>query len=739
MRFDEKTRGLNAVTFALMTLDLLGRLHVRPAKPIQTLHVFDVPFRELGLPQTWIFHGAILTSALVVLVYIYMGGLRGAIYNEVLQFFLIVAGFAPLVWLGLRRVGGWQAAGGAGASATLHAWAGMAHASTNRLGGLVRPRHGPRVRAVVRLLVHRFPDRAAGDGRRFHGLGAAHAADRRGGQDVLSVPGHPAWPDRPGAHRQRRPARRRRGLPGQVASIVHHQAGMIPLKIDSMTGAPMLDAHGQPQPDYDLATPNLLLRYFPTGMLGVGLTALLASFMSGMAGNVTAFNTVWTYDIYQAHIRRGASDGHYLMVGYRDGAGHIGVDRRGLPASQFNNIMDLIQLICAFVNAPVFATFLLGMFWKRATGHGAFVGLATGTLVAALHHGLTLPMDALPGVKGGWLMVAHAYPSEMARTSTAIWSWTSCFVVTIVVSLATKPHSDEQLVGLVYSLTPKIAGERGPWYGSPDHPGRHRADRDRRPEHHLPLRPGHELRHPPADRPAVPGDRRHRRRGGLAGRSGDVPRPGDGGEHRPDLGRGDGRLRSGDVGASTPGAGGSLSPLENIVICLKYILNLLSPAKAGTRIHHQPEGVSPGSTGLLPSESGIAVVSSTQSQRALRRVEQQDRDQHQSSDPQGLGDHQPRPGRHPDGDQGLERGLHAQRRDGGDQAPAGEASLAPSTAALGRRPRLLSATRAAKPTRNSGMGALAPLPRAGAARRIMQGRWRTLTGSSMVIVRSSFT
>ena len=472
MRFDEKTRALNALTFAAMTIFSSGVSMYALAKLIQTLHVFDAPFAHMGLPQAWIFHAAILTSALVVLVYIYMGGLRGAIYNEVLQFFLIVAGFAPLVWLGLRQVGGWHGLQTTLGPSYTHAWAGMAHASTNRLGvdwfGLVMglgfvlsfgywctdflivqramaadsmtsARRTPLIAAAVKMF---FPFLVI-----FPGLIALA---------LTSAPDHGS------VHAVAAPA-------GQVATIAQHDPGVIPIKMDSSTGKPMLDAKGQPQLDYDLATPNLLLRYFPTGMLGVGLTALLASFMSGMAGNVTAFNTVWTYDIYQAHIRPKASDEHYLMVGRLATAiGILASIGAAYLASQFNNIMDLIQLIMAFVNAPVFATFLLGMFWKRATGHGAFIGLLTGTVVAALHHGLTLPLDAIAGVKGGWLHVVHTYPSEMAQNFwTAIWAWTACFVVTIAVSLVTRPHDETGLVGLVYSLTPKINGKDGPWYGNP--------------------------------------------------------------------------------------------------------------------------------------------------------------------------------------------------------------------------------------------------------------------------------
>src|SRR4029078_6056167 len=197
-------------------------------------------------------------------------------------------------------------------------------------------------------------------------------------------------------------------------------------------------------------------RYFPAGMLGLGLCALMASFMSGMAGNTTAFNTVWTYDIYQSYIKPGASDSHYLAVGR--GATVFGIlisIGAAFVANRFNNIIHLLQLVFAFVNAPLFATFMLGMFWKRTTGHGAFTGLLSGTLAAALHHGLTLPGTATPGITGGWLgSVVHHYPSEMAQNFwTAIFAWTTCFVVTILVSLATRPRADEELRGLVYSLT----------------------------------------------------------------------------------------------------------------------------------------------------------------------------------------------------------------------------------------------------------------------------------------------
>jgi SSS family solute:Na+ symporter len=245
--------------------------------------------------------------------------------------------------------------------------------------------------------------------------------------------------------------------------------GVIPVKLHEGTSAMVLDALGRPQLDYDMAIPTLLLRYFPTGMLGLGLTALLASFMSGMAGNVTAFNTVWTYDIYQAYLRPRASDAHYLWVGRMSTVFGIAASvLTAYVAAQFNNIMDVLQLVFAFVNAPLLATFLLGMFWKRATGHGAFTGLVAGTAAAALHHGLTLPAGAIAGVKGGWIAILSAYPSEMAQNFwTAIDAFTVCLVITALVSLVTAARDDRDLVGLVYSLTERPRDAGLVWYKRP--------------------------------------------------------------------------------------------------------------------------------------------------------------------------------------------------------------------------------------------------------------------------------
>jgi len=464
LRFDEKTRGLNAVSFALMTLFSSGISMYAMAKLIQILHIFDTPFVWAGLPQSWIFHFSLVISAVVVLGYILLGGLTSAIYNEVVQFFLIVAGFLPLVWLGLKNVGGWS-----GLKATLnptytHSWMGMGSAHTNRLGvewfGLTMGL------GFVLSFGYWCTD--------FLVIQRAMAANSM--NSARCTPLIAAFPKMlfpflvilPGLIAIALPTQNLAGLAGPHSATILQGAGLIPAKVDAL-GQPVRDQDGLVQLDYDLATPNMLLHYFPTGILGLGLTALLASFMSGMAGNVTAFNTVWTYDIYQSYINPTASDEHYLWMGRMATIFGIALSvAAAYMATRFNNIMDMLQLVFAFVNAPLFATFLLGMFWKRSTGHGAFTGLLTGTIGAALHHALTLPQGAVPGVKGGWIATLHVYPSEMAQNFwTAIYAWTTCFLITIAVSWLTRPHEEKELVGLVYSLTERPQQQDLRWYQRP--------------------------------------------------------------------------------------------------------------------------------------------------------------------------------------------------------------------------------------------------------------------------------
>jgi solute:Na+ symporter, SSS family len=460
LRFDEKTRSLNAVSFATMTVFSSGISMYAMAKLIETLHLFDAPMKALGLAPSLTFHCSILVSAVIVLAYIFLGGLTSAIYNEVLQFFLIAAGFLPLVLLGLKNVGGWQGIRAHLPAAYTHSWQGMANAHTNPLG----VEWFTLVMGLGFVLSFGYWCTDFLVVQRAMAAESMSAARRTPLIAALPKMVFPFLVILPGLIAVALPS-----VPVQTTLAHPAGVGLIPVKVDETTGSAVLDKYGKPVLDYDLAIPNLLLHYFPTGLLGLGLTSLLASFMSGMAGNVTAFNTVWTYDIYQSHFRKNASDGHYLWMGRMATIFGVALSvAAAYAATRFNNIMDFLQLVFAFVNAPLFATFLLGMFWKRTTGHGAFAGLLSGTVAAAVHHGLTLPDGASAGIKGGWLGSLHTYPSEMAQNFwTAIWAWSVCFAVTAVTSLLTRARKEEELVGLVYSLTERNREEHLPWYQRP--------------------------------------------------------------------------------------------------------------------------------------------------------------------------------------------------------------------------------------------------------------------------------
>ena len=436
LRFDEKTRGFNAISFAFMTVLSSGISLYAMGLLLQTL---------LG----WDFSFSILMAAAIVLIYVFLGGLTSAIYNEVLQFFLIVFGFAPLVFLGLKDAGGWSGlqtrlaavatANGFASGAWSESWKFMGSPSANPMGiewfGLAM------------------------------GLGFVLSFGYWC-TDFLVVQRAMAAKSMSAARRTPLIA----AVPKMLFPFLVILPGMIAIALTYKSGGSGFTLPKKPDGtfEYNMAIPMMLGHYFPTGMLGVGLTALMASFMSGMAGNVTAFNTVWTYDIYQSYIKRGASDQHYLWMGRMATVFGIAISiAAAYVTTRFNNIMDMLQLVFAFVNAPLLATFLLGMFWKRTTGHGAFIGLIAGTIGAAIHHGLTLPAGAHSGIKGGWFGVTHIYPSELAQAFwTAIVAWTACFVITIVVSLATKARHDNELRGLVYSLTERPK-ENLPWYQRP--------------------------------------------------------------------------------------------------------------------------------------------------------------------------------------------------------------------------------------------------------------------------------
>ncbi len=255
--------------------------------------------------------------------------------------------------------------------------------------------------------------------------------------------------------------------------IVPGIAALVLLNDPSKSFALPLNAAGEPIYDYTIIM--LLKQYLPAGVLGLGVTALLASFMSGMAGNVSAFNTVWTYDIYQSYFRpatgdQDADEKHYLKVGrITTVVGVLVSIAAAYIASKFGNIMDFLQTVFSMINAPLFAVIFLGMFWKRSTGNAAFLGLLMGFLVALAHHGLTQPEGATTLVKGGWIGVVHTYPVEMAQNFwTAIFAFSAAALLTVVISILSKrDKTDSDLNGLVYSMTPKLDDSGVLWYQRP--------------------------------------------------------------------------------------------------------------------------------------------------------------------------------------------------------------------------------------------------------------------------------
>jgi len=443
LRFDEKTRGFNAISFAVMTVFSSGI----------SLHALA---RLMEVLIGWNYSACIAISATIVLAYIFLGGLTSAIYNEVLQFFMIVLGFAPLVFLALKDVGGWAAlqqklipvaqAQNFAAGTWSESWKHMDNALENPMGvgwfGMVM------------------------------GLGFVLSFGYWC-TDFLVVQRAMAANSMSAARRTPLIA----AVPKMLFPALVILPGMIAIALHSSTGNTLLPIGKDGTPDYNMTIPALLAKYFPTGILGLGFTALMASFMSGMAGNVTAFNTVWTYDIYQSYIAPKKSDLHYLWMGrWATVFGILVSVAAAFVARKFNNIMDMLQLVFGFVNAPLFATFLLGMFWRRTTGHGAFFGLLGGTAGAAVFHGLALAKGAEAGIKGGWLaqMLGRPEPlftfhSEMGQNFwMAIVAWTGCFLLTIIISLLTRrTKTDADLKGLVYSLTPKPETAHEPWYQQP--------------------------------------------------------------------------------------------------------------------------------------------------------------------------------------------------------------------------------------------------------------------------------
>ena len=511
MRFDQRVRGLNSIAFAVMTVFASGISMNALAKLLHSL---------LG----WNYDLALWICSAVVLVYVLKGGLTSAIYTEVLQFFMIVLGFAPVVYLGLKDVGGWEMAKEQLAIASVHpaalnladkastsyapyAWTSawkplLAGPNQNPMGvdwfamvfglGFVlsfgywctnflvvqramaarnmgAARRTPLIAAVPKML---FPVLVILPGMLAVALTSMPDKNYRIPQAQIEAGKYPAAI----AALNQAVAQHSSTEDAAAALKAAAGAGFNNAKVEALlkdeAAASIPDAQLQTRlqdavnNDYDGVIFSLVKKYCPRGLLGLALTGLLASFMSGMAGNVTAFNTIWTYDLYQAYFAPNKSDEHYAWMGrFITFAGILISIACAYVAKRYDNIMDFIQLVFGFVNAPLFGTFLLGMFWKRCTATGAFYGLFGGIGTSVLVHGMTMAEG-----KGGWTGVnLHTFNTTMAQNFwLATFAFLACFFLTAGISFATaRTKTDAELKGLVYSLTPKLVDDEKLWFLRP--------------------------------------------------------------------------------------------------------------------------------------------------------------------------------------------------------------------------------------------------------------------------------
>lgn len=395
-RYGPGAHLVNAISFSLAQLLIAGVNLLLLAKIVNAL---------LGWPL-WV---TLLTAAIIVLSYITLGGLSAAIYNEVLQFFVIIAALFPLTLIGLNRVGGWSGLKEQVANEShFHTWPGT------DISGFDNP-----VWSVIGIVF---------------GLGFVLSfgywttnfveVQRAMASESLS-------------------AARKTPIIGAFPKMFVPFLVVLPGMLASVLVAELMGDNPTAQPNDAVL---LLMRdLLPNGLLGVAIAGLLASFMAGMAANISAFNTVISYDIWQTYVVKDKDDDYYLKFGrLATVAATVIAMFTALIAQNFGNVMDYLQTLFGFFNAPLFATFILGMFWKRMTPTAGWVGLVCGTLSAVFFWSLSLgddPVVSLPGQGVAFIAASIAFVTDM--------------VISILISLITTPKPDKELVGFVRSVTPK--------------------------------------------------------------------------------------------------------------------------------------------------------------------------------------------------------------------------------------------------------------------------------------------
>ncbi|MDE3103556.1 MAG: sodium:solute symporter family protein [Acidobacteriota bacterium] len=419
LRFGNGARAVSAISFGLMTILMSGVNMYAMAVVMQTILGWNITF------SIWVGAGT-------VALYVMLGGLRSAIINEVLQFVLIWAGAAMIPILGLIEAGSWsnlkkQIAINVGNGDYTHMWRTLGHFSSNPMGvhwtGIVFG-----LGFVISfgywttdfLVVQRVLS--------ANNLRAAKLAPIIGAAFKMAVPLIVI-------------------VPGLLAlAVLKNPDGSVMHLVASNI------AKGNPgMHTYDEVLPLMLIRYCGPGLLGMGITALVAGFMSGMAGNVSAFSTVWTYDIYGAYLNKKASDSHYVAMGrWSTVIGMLISIMTAYLVMNANSIMDYVQALFSFFVAPLFGTVILGMLWKRATKAGGFWGLLAGT---ASSIGMFVWVQTTPSALRYIAMSPDAKPMA-ENLYRALWSWLICVIVTVAVSLVTRATPEAELANLVYGVTP---------------------------------------------------------------------------------------------------------------------------------------------------------------------------------------------------------------------------------------------------------------------------------------------
>lgn len=412
-RFNSPTRALNAVAFAIMTLLMSG---INMYSMALVLHVF------VG----WGFNVSIWVSSATVAIYIVLGGLESAIFSEVMQFFLIWFGMFLAVILGYVHVGGWHEIQSRIPAGYTHLWAGTHHALSNPMAidwvGIV------------------------------FGLGVVLSfgywcTDFLVIQRALSAKNLRAAQSAP------------------VIASFFKMALPFMIVTAGVVAIVMVQNHAIPH----LARPDDALLYvinsqYPHGLLGLGVTALLAGFMAGQAGNVSAFNTVFTEDIYRSYFVKNANDRHYVTVGrVMTVLGVLISIGTAYWAMEMSSIMSYMQALFSIVNAPLFGVIALGMFWKRINGQGGFVGLFAGMALSLILF-LLVQFHTIPASDIALTSSTTPMAADLWR---AIWACATSVVVTVVVSLMTKRPPEERLQGYVYGTLSNATHEAVVWYRRP--------------------------------------------------------------------------------------------------------------------------------------------------------------------------------------------------------------------------------------------------------------------------------